>query len=65
MYQGEGETGSSSTAPPTTNEAVCSGSEPLSQAQQDIATDWIAAYCKARLQKCPDGVHLSQDPAPK
>ena len=40
------------------HEAVCSGSEPLSQAQQDISTDWLAAYCKARLQKCPDGTHL-------
>jgi hypothetical protein len=47
------------------HEAVCSGSEPLSQAQQDIATDWIAAYCKARLPKCPDGVNLMQDPASK
>jgi hypothetical protein len=45
------------------HEAVCSGSEPLSQAQQDIAADWIAAYCKARLPKCPDGVDLTQDSA--
>ena len=39
------------------HDAVYSGREPLSQAQEDIATDWVAAYCKARLPKCSDGVH--------
>jgi hypothetical protein len=40
--------------------SVCAGQKPLSQAQHDITTDWVAAYCKARLPKCPDGVHPKQ-----
>ncbi|MHB1487638.1 MAG: hypothetical protein ACYCS7_12410 [Acidimicrobiales bacterium] len=37
---------------------VCSGSESLAAAQRAIATDWVLAYCRARLSQCPDGSHL-------
>jgi hypothetical protein len=32
---------------------------PLAQAQHAIATDWVGAYCAARLPRCRDGVHFS------
>jgi hypothetical protein len=37
---------------------VCAGRAPLAQAQHDIATDWVGAYCAARLPRCRDGVHF-------
>jgi hypothetical protein len=44
------------------HDLVCSGRESLSDAQQEIATDWIAAYCKARLSKCASGVRPNSEP---
>ncbi|CQD24064.1 hypothetical protein BN1232_06032 [Mycobacterium lentiflavum] len=44
------------------HDLVCSSRESLSDAQQEIATDWIAAYCKARLSKCASGVHPNSEP---
>ena len=38
---------------------VCAGRAPLTQAQHAIATDWVGAYCAARLPRCRDGVHFS------
>ena len=38
---------------------VCAGRAPLAQAQHAIATDWVEAYCAARLPRCRDGVHFS------
>jgi hypothetical protein len=35
--------------------AVCSGRMPL-RAAQAIATDWVKAYCAARLGECPAGL---------
>jgi hypothetical protein len=38
---------------------VCAGRAPLAQAQHAISTDWVGAYCAARLPRCRDGVHFS------
>jgi hypothetical protein len=38
---------------------VCAGRAPLAEAQHAIATDWVGAYCAARLPRCRDGVHFS------
>jgi hypothetical protein len=35
------------------HDAVCSGRMPLQTAQATIATDWVKAYCAARLGECP------------
>ena len=37
---------------------VCLGKMALAAAQEAIATNWIAAYCAARLSECADGLHL-------
>jgi hypothetical protein len=34
------------------HDAVCSGRMPLQTAQKTIASDWVKAYCRARLGKC-------------
>ena len=38
------------------HDAVCSGRMPLQTAQKAIATDWVKAYCAARLGECPAGL---------
>src|SRR5215510_12666647 len=38
------------------HDAVCSGRMPLQAAQETIATDWVKAYCAARLGECPAGL---------
>lgn len=38
------------------HDAVCSGRMPLQTAQKAIATDWVKAYCAARLGECPTGL---------
>ena len=38
------------------HDAVCSGRVPLQTAQEAIATDWVKAYCAARLGECPAGL---------
>jgi hypothetical protein len=38
------------------HDAVCSGRMPLKTAQETIATDWVKAYCAARLGECPAGL---------
>jgi len=38
------------------HDAVCSGRMPLQTAQEAIATDWVKAYCAARLGECPAGL---------
>lgn len=40
------------------NRAVCSGRTPLAAAQHAIATDWVGAYCAARLPRCGDGANF-------
>jgi hypothetical protein len=37
---------------------VCSGTMTLVGAQKTIESNWVAAYCAARLSECSDGVHL-------
>jgi hypothetical protein len=38
------------------HDAVCSGQMRLQTAQEAIATDWVKAYCAARLGECPAGL---------
>jgi len=38
------------------HDAVCSGRMRLQTAQEAIATDWVKAYCAARLGECPAGL---------
>ena len=38
------------------HDAVCSGRMPLQAAQEAITTDWVKAYCAARLGECPAGL---------
>ncbi|MCC9310087.1 hypothetical protein LN042_23970 [Kitasatospora sp. RB6PN24] len=35
------------------HQAVCSGKMPLRAAQEAIATNWVKAYCDAKLGECP------------
>jgi hypothetical protein len=41
------------------NRAVCSGRIALAAAQQALASNWVGAYCAARLPRCGDGVHFT------
>ncbi len=43
---------------------VCSRTMTLAAAQQAVATDWVTAYCAARLSECSDGVHLTPAAVP-
>jgi hypothetical protein len=37
---------------------ICAGAISLTAAQEAMATNWVAAYCTARLPECSDGVHI-------
>jgi hypothetical protein len=38
------------------HQAVCSGQMTLRAAQEAIATNWVKAYCDAKLGECPSGI---------
>jgi hypothetical protein len=40
------------------HQRVCAGAMSLAAAQEAMATNWVAAYCEARLRECSDGVHM-------